>query len=243
MKTSGLILLAMAATPFCALAADGQVLLNQATVMAAGGFPYVISQTGSYKLSGSLTVPNATTSAINITASNVTLDLNGFGIFGPDVCSGGPPVTLCTNSNLPPNFGVFSTAANVTIINGTISGMGIGIKLDGAIGGVVDRVRLVSNAGVGAFLNLGTLSNSTMLNNGGGGLLGNFVNVIGNVVSGSGVGLSVVGANISGNTVVKNATGMNLGCPSTVVGNTVTQNVTANIVVGDSSCVLANNVQ
>jgi len=35
---------------------EGVVLINQSTVMAAGGFPYVITQPGSYKLSGNLTL-------------------------------------------------------------------------------------------------------------------------------------------------------------------------------------------
>ena len=46
-----------------AFAVDGQVLINQSTVMAAGGFPYIISNSGSYKLSGNLTMN--TTSAGN----------------------------------------------------------------------------------------------------------------------------------------------------------------------------------
>ncbi len=37
-------------------AADGVIEINQATVEANGGFPYVISKPGSYILSGNLTV-------------------------------------------------------------------------------------------------------------------------------------------------------------------------------------------
>ena len=53
-----LILLAIAILPVCAFAVDGVTLINQSTVMAAGGFPYVISQPGSYKLAGNLMVPS-----------------------------------------------------------------------------------------------------------------------------------------------------------------------------------------
>jgi hypothetical protein len=60
-------------------AIDGQILINQSTVMASGGFPYRITQPGSYKLSGNLTAPLGV-SAIKFDASNVTLDLNGFNI-------------------------------------------------------------------------------------------------------------------------------------------------------------------
>ena len=64
-----------------AFAVDGITLINQSTVMAAGGFPFSILQPGSYKLSGSLQVP-AETTGIQIFASGVTLDLNGFSLTG-----------------------------------------------------------------------------------------------------------------------------------------------------------------
>jgi hypothetical protein len=56
---------------------DGTIEINQAKVMANGGFPYVISASGSYRLSGGLTVP-ASTDGINVTAAKVAIDLNGF---------------------------------------------------------------------------------------------------------------------------------------------------------------------
>jgi hypothetical protein len=59
------------------LAVDGNVLINQSTVMAAGGFPYTIAQPGSYRLSGNLIAPPSV-NAIQISADGVTLDLNGF---------------------------------------------------------------------------------------------------------------------------------------------------------------------
>ena len=59
-----LFMTAMALVPACAFAVDGQVLINMSTVTAAGGFPYKITQAGSYKLSGNLTVPNGDTTEI-----------------------------------------------------------------------------------------------------------------------------------------------------------------------------------
>jgi hypothetical protein len=53
-----------------AFAIDGQILINQATVMAAGGFPYKITQPGSYKLSGNLVVAGGT-DGIDVNADNV----------------------------------------------------------------------------------------------------------------------------------------------------------------------------
>ncbi len=87
LKNTVLVLLAAALLPGCAFAIDGVILINQSTVMAAGGFPYVISQSGSYKLSGNLTMFTSDTGnhagtdvAIGIAQNNVTLDLNGFPI-------------------------------------------------------------------------------------------------------------------------------------------------------------------
>src|SRR5712692_4005736 len=76
-------------------AVDGVVLIDQNRALAGGvtpgdapGFPVTISVPGSYRLSGNLTVPDANTTAIQVTADNVTLDLNGFSIIGPTVCVG-----------------------------------------------------------------------------------------------------------------------------------------------------------
>jgi hypothetical protein len=55
-----LIVLAAVVGSIPAFAVDGATLINQASVMAAGGFPYKITQPGSYKLSGNLVVPAGT---------------------------------------------------------------------------------------------------------------------------------------------------------------------------------------
>lgn len=109
-------------------AVDGVVLINQSTALAgnvtpgdAPGFPVTISVTGSYKLSGNLTVPDANTTAIQITADDVTIDLNGFSILGPTVCSG-VPVTSC--SPMGSGAGILSQKSNITLSNGKIRGMG-----------------------------------------------------------------------------------------------------------------------
>src|SRR6266540_3776373 len=75
-------------------AVDGVVLIDQNRALAGGvtpgdtpGFPVTLSVPGSYRLTGNLTVPDANTTAIQIAADNVTLDLNGFSILGPVVCS------------------------------------------------------------------------------------------------------------------------------------------------------------
>jgi hypothetical protein len=129
---------AMLAATLCTLpawAVDGVILIDQNKAMTgnatpgdAPGFPVSINQPGSYRLAGNLAVPNNTTNAIEINASNVTLDLNGFGILGPVTC----PAFPCTNvGSLASGYGVLSGSDNpqkayfnITIRNGTIAGMG-----------------------------------------------------------------------------------------------------------------------
>jgi hypothetical protein len=104
--------------PVCVFAVDGQVLINQATVMAAGGFPYVISNPGSYKLSGNLAAP-AGVDAIHIAASNVVLDLNGFSI-----------ASLGPSSSFFEPIGIQATGAirNLSIHNGSMTGWPIAVE-------------------------------------------------------------------------------------------------------------------
>jgi len=98
-----------------ALAVDGVVLINQATVMSAGGFPYTITQPGSYRLSGNLTVP-AGPDGIDINTDNVTLDLNGFTITGGG--SGGNGVKTF-NNNITVKNGSVRNFTNDVIVQGT----------------------------------------------------------------------------------------------------------------------------
>lgn len=106
-------------------AVDGVIEINQVRAQAGEvttgdtpGFPVTISQPGSYRLTGNLTVSDPDLSAVEITAPDVTLDLNGFTLQGPTSCAGTPPT--CTPSGLGSGFTV--TANDVTIRNGTIRG-------------------------------------------------------------------------------------------------------------------------
>jgi hypothetical protein len=102
--------------PAGAFAVDGITLINQSTVMAAGGFPYSISVPGSYKLSGNLTVP-AGQDGIDIHSANVALDLNGFAIIG--------------SGNSGAGFGVASPNQYITLRNGSVTNFPIGLLLTG----------------------------------------------------------------------------------------------------------------
>jgi hypothetical protein len=141
----------LAATAFMlpAFGADGTTLINQATVLGTGGFPYHITQSGSYRLSGNLVAPGQ---ALFITAAYVTVDMNGFTIS----CSANCGTT-----------GVGSNGSGTTIENGTVTGYspagGSGITLS-ASGGKVDHVYLnVNNVGVNAGGDT-TVTNCTITN-------------------------------------------------------------------------------
>jgi hypothetical protein len=102
--------LAFALIPVCAFGVDGAVLINHSTVSTSGGFPYVVSQAGSYKLSGNLVV-DAGKNGIEISAPNIFLDLNGF-----DISCGG-----ATDSHRVACISGIAAVHDISIRNGTIS--------------------------------------------------------------------------------------------------------------------------
>src|SRR5205823_9561223 len=110
-----------------------------------------ISVPGSYRLSSNLTVNDPNTNAIDITTSGVSIDLNGFSILGPAVCSG----ALCSPAGSGSGIvgttgGGFSVSAAVG--NGEIRGMpAFGICFNGdSIH--IDRIRAVGNGKTGIFI-------------------------------------------------------------------------------------------
>lgn len=100
-----LALCAMAAISAPAFAVDGVTLVDQASVIASGGFPHHITSPGSYRLSGDLLAPGTT--AIIISVPDVTLDLNGFTVSCAG-CSGVP--------------GIEAIASRTAILNGNVTG-------------------------------------------------------------------------------------------------------------------------
>ena len=217
MKVTVLAVLAMA-VPFSAFGVDGIVLVNQSTVVAAGGFPYTITQPGSYRLAGNLTVPNANTTAILVHADNVTIDLNGFSILGPTVCTG-IPVTSCSPTGS--GFGIDARSqSGITVVNGVIHGMGdLGVRISG---GSVEKLQVSSNGGFGISVERGRIADSIAESNGNSGISVLTVTVIGNM------------ANYNG------GFGMFIECPSSVANNTANQNRLTNLFVF-AGCALANN--
>ena len=111
-------------------AGDGRTEINQAGVVAAGGFPFGISQPGSYVLTSNLTVSDPDTDAIHIATDDVTLDLGGFTISGPVSCTGGTGGVAISCLPAGQGSGIVSDdifnadviRSNLIVRNGTIQG-------------------------------------------------------------------------------------------------------------------------
>ncbi len=225
------------------------------------GFPVTISQSGVYRLTGNLSVPDNNTTAILITASSVTVDLNGFSIMGPVSCSQDPVV--CPEPGK--GIGIKSAAQpvqSVKVMNGTVRGMGSdGIQLS-SLRSSVDGVTAESNSGSGISVT-GTVTASSALRNGQTGIIASEVR---NSGAGSNVqtGILLFGGGVADNNVAggngengifapfasivtNNRLLLNKGaaiwviCPSVVTGNSILNDGTSSVETHDAGCVLNNN--
>lgn len=129
-----------------AQAVDGVIEINQARAVAGGvtsaddpGFPVTIGTAGSYRLTGNLSTTAASVPVVQITADDVTLDLNGFRI---SCSSRGFPPEPCTLDNA--GIRADTDFTRIAVRNGTINGVGgYGIFLIGTHN-TVENVRIFS---------------------------------------------------------------------------------------------------
>lgn len=113
----------------CAVADEGVLEINQACAASSGcfpgdapGFPVEIANTGRYRLTSSLSVPTGTMGISYFGTPNVSIDLNGFELAGPGVCTG-YPATSCTG-----NAAGILGGPMTTIHDGTVRGFSVGIS-------------------------------------------------------------------------------------------------------------------
>lgn len=134
------------------------VEIDQARVEAGGitpgdtpGFPVEINSRGHYRLTSPLIVPEASSSAFQILAKHVTLDLNGFSILGNNALIG---------INAP-------SRGPLTIANGTIQGFRFyGIQTAGE-GSIFENLRIIHNGLQGLIAGSGArITKSTFAFNG-----------------------------------------------------------------------------
>lgn len=199
---------AMLACAAPALAVDGTIEINQAKVIAAGGFPYNINASGSYRLTGNLTVSSTTSDAVDVNVGNVTIDLNGFSIIGPGNSTSG-------------GNGIFGGNGALTVENGSVTGFSIGIET--STNGIVRNVQANANK-IGIDGDNATLiSGNTASSNTSFGIVcsGNGCLITGNTLFGNGTALSASSSltGYSGNLLTANTTnfqgGTSLGAKNT----------------------------
>jgi hypothetical protein len=259
-------MLIMIVMPSPAYAADGVLEINQACAVNGGcfdgdtaGFPVTISQPGSYRLTGNLTLSSADDTGILLAANDgdVTVDLNGFSIRGVTVCTG-VPVTSCEPVAQPlVNLGIGIGRslgpghANVTVKNGTIRGMG-GIAVSLGVNARVIGVRAISNAGGIGVLGNSVVRDCTAFGNGNSGINAvglpdpdNLLTIIqGNVSAGNekwGIRVHNTNALVTGNTASNNgAAGITATAGSGYSNNVVLGNVGTidgfGVAMGDNLC-------
>lgn len=247
-------------------ATDGVIEINQARALAGNvtpgdtpDFPVTISTGGSYRLTGNLTVASSGTNAISVTSDNVTIDLNGHTIGGPNSCSG-CPATSCTATGA--GNGIDGNVLNLVVRNGTIRGMG-GAGIRGR--GTFERLLLDQNGDRGVFATSGvTVKDSVVSSNGGIGITSGGGILSGNMVSCNGSrGIEIFAGSVIGNHTVQNGgdgirvtaeaavlsnnSNNNSGCGvnasrSQVSSNTIDNNQTCGIAVTTSGMVIGNTL-
>jgi hypothetical protein len=187
---------------------------------------FLINAPGSYYLTTNI-IGVSSENGIEITASDVTLDLNGFSMIAPPTANSGISVFSGTTNTVirngiidgwsSLNDGIFSEANNITIENMSISGAGIDIACLGS-GGVIQNctVNLANEwgiyiAGPGYLIRGNTcFGNNTVNEANGTAMLINGSNnrIENNFVTGTGpagFGISINGSGNTNNVFVRNS--------------------------------------
>lgn len=230
-----------------ALAVDGVLEINQACVAAGcftgdtAGFPVDISNPGSYRLTGDLSLPDLNAKGIAIQAADVTIDLNGFAIRCPS----------CAGSADGHGISADRAFSNITVRNGTVRNVGgTGIRLHGD-DVHVDQVRVIDAGGMGISLqddeppdnSACSVTNSVVRGSGSDGIEAcrGPSRISNNLVENNGAtGISADGSCvISGNVARSNQTGI-VGSRCIIEGNTATSNAGRGI-SGSDSTMAGNN--
>ncbi len=232
MRSIPILLLLFLALALPAFASDGVLEINQTCAVNTGcfagdaaGLPVTITASGSYRLTSNLVVPNENTSGIQLTSDNVSIDLAGFEIRGPVVCSGTPLV--CTpSSGLGSGVQGSRNQSGTSVRNGSIRGMG----LSGLFLGVqaeVKNVRVRSNGRCGIDTSESSIiSGNTAYQNGIAGIC------------------AKAGSTVSGNAAYQNGSdGIDGSSGSTILGNTANENGGDGISASSGSTVLGNTVR
>jgi hypothetical protein len=130
-------LLGFCTTAFAQIAIDHNKALSGGVSPGDGaGYPITINQPGHYVLKSNLLVP-AGLNGVEITASNVTLDLNGYSVIGPGSCSYQSFVVTCTGGAANAGIVAGGSTSNTTLRNGAVMGFFLGVHVkNGRVSGL-----------------------------------------------------------------------------------------------------------
>lgn len=160
------------------------------------GFPARLSLSGSYVLGSNLR-PGTNLDAIVVAAPDVTIDFNGFKIFGG-------PAGGANNGR----FGIYSAGDRLTVKDGTIASFkGNGIHAPDRLYLVVQNMRIIQGGTSGIYTgDMALIRNSIIaLNVATGIICGRSCHMEGNIISNNGGrGLSIINGTALGNTVFSN---------------------------------------
>jgi len=195
---------------------------------------FVISNPGSYYLTTNI-MGVSSEEGIDIVASDVTLDLNGFSLIGPSTAYSG--------------IAIYSTVTNVVVRNGIISGWGTLYNGISCLGNNVDFENLTiygELTGISCFGDGGVIKNCTLSRTGQYGIYltgsnylvtcNNFIEInTGNNGNGAAMYIASVGNHIDGNNVIgNNPAGYGLwvlGTNNVVVRNSISGNAPNNYAI------------
>ena len=213
---------------------EPRIAINSINTRGDANSTFKIIQPGSYYLTGNIT-GDVGKHGIEIVASGVTIDLNGFDMVG--VPGMGAFNGVCSTEN---------NLTNITVTNGSVRDWGAdGVDLGswGERNCRVDRVVASGNAANGINVGGGSVvAHCASYNNGAAGIFaGNGSTITGCTATGnSGVGIgSAFGSTISGCTAHDNVgNGINTSSGNTIVGCTVYLNDGSGISTGTGSTVV-----
>lgn len=189
--------------------AAGPIPIDQARAEAGGvtagdaaGFPITISQPGSYRLMGNLMLTDPNVHAIEITADNVTLDLNGFSIATPVTCSGVGAAFNCSVAGQQ-GHGIYAINRSFTTVrNGQVRGFRSGVQL--SLHAIVEGLTVQHAWATGI-----TVGHHSM--------------VSGNTLSMTGIGVEISGGGVVRDNAIfgTRSAGVNASSGSLVTGNRI----------------------
>ena len=188
--------------------------------------PIVINQSGSYYLTEDVTaIPD--NNAITISASNVTLDLNGFTVNG--------------NLEVNDGHGIYITGVNVTVRNGTVQFADQdGVHCFGARLTKLIDVSSMRNGGTGVTCGFSHIVRGDFFYNASNGITGTYMLIEGvKVESNLSFGITAGNSNITNSHISGNQSGgVICHTPDTLVTNTLSVN---NLVTNSSNCTKFNS--